>query len=467
MSGSSCISFGKEATSVSQIYEQFLDGFRIAVRSRQYGERRIGAELKFPLVNPDGTAAALETVQALWVYLAGNGWDVIEDPVTGQIAGAKIAGPYNDTVASCETGYCKTEFSLAHVANLFELTESIRGLREELAPFAQEHDVRFLGYGIQPLTPPSQDLLFKKARYCFWEQALPSNQHIPPEQGDDVHLFTVNAGSHVHVSIGPEAATRAVNVLNGFAGPQIALTAHSPIWQGRRDEHYLCVNEKLWDWWEPAAGRVGVPVRPFKSLEDYVRTIEELAPIYVNRGGQPILLPQFDAFRDYYNSDNATGKSLQGEIVSLEPEPDDIRVHNSCYWYTARISQYFTVENRVFDQQPPNELESAAALTLGLVSAAGAAWEELSRYSWNSLRQAREVACRYGLEGSTEEFTMVELAGRMLQVADFGLSQRRLGEEKYLKPLREHLRRRSCPALRARRIFGDSGVHGIVEQLAL
>ena len=228
---------------MSQIYDQFIQGFRTAIASREYSERRVGAELKFPLVNPDGTAVDLETVQALWRYLVGNGWEVIEDPVTGQIAGAKIAGPYNDTVASCETGYCKTEFSLAHVANLFELSESIQALRKELAPFAREHDVRFLGYGIQPLTPPSQDLLFKKARSCFWEQALPSNQRIPRERGDDVHLFTVNAGSHVHVSIGPENAVRAVNVLNGFAGAQIALTAHSPIWQGRRDTRYLCVNE--------------------------------------------------------------------------------------------------------------------------------------------------------------------------------------------------------------------------------
>ena len=52
---------------MSQIYRQFLDGFRTAVTSREYSERRIGAELKFPLVNPDGSAVALETVQALCV----------------------------------------------------------------------------------------------------------------------------------------------------------------------------------------------------------------------------------------------------------------------------------------------------------------------------------------------------------------------------------------------------------------
>ena len=452
---------------MSQLYAQFIDGFRTAVASREFSGRRIGAELKFPLVNRDGTAAPLEKLRGLWRYLVENGWEAIQDPVTGQLAGAQQAGNYNDTLASCETGYCKTEFSLAHVGNLFELTDAIAALRQQLAPFAQEQDVRLLGYGIQPVTPPSKDLLFQKARSCFWDQALPSNRRIPREQGDDSHLFTVNAGSHVHVSIEPEEAARAVNVLAGFAGPQIALTAHSPIWQGRRDEEYLCVNEKLWDWWKAAEGRCGVPLKPFGDLEDYVGTIERLAPIFVQREGQPILLPDFDAFGAYFNSTEAMGRSLQGEVVPLVPRLEDLRLHNSCYWYTARVSQYFTVENRVFDQQPPHRLELASALTLGLVSALDAAWEELSQYSWTALREARESACREGLDGSTAEFTMAELAGRMLEIATFGLQQRRLGEEKYLEPLGESLRQRTCPAREAVAIFERAGIAGLVEQLAL
>lgn len=452
---------------MSELYTQFMDGFRSAVASREFDGRRIGAELKFPLVNRDGTAAPLEKLQALWGYLAKHGWEAIRDPVTGQVAGAKQAGTYNDTLASCETGYCKTEFSLAHVGNLFELTESIDALRRQLASFTDEHDVCLLGYGIQPVTPPSKDLLFKKARSCFWDQALPSNRRIPREQGDDSHLFTVNAGSHVHVSIEPDEAAKAVNVLTGFAGPQIALTAHSPIWQGRRDEEYLCVNEKLWDWWKAAEGRCGVPLKPFGDLKEYVGTIESLAPIFVMREGQPILLPDFDAFGTYFNSTEATGKSLQGDVVSLVPKLEDLKLHNSCYWYTARVSQYFTVENRVFDQQPPDRLELPSALTLGLISAVDAAWEELSQYSWGALREARESACRVGLDGITDEFAIDELAGRMLEIAIGGLRQRRLGEEKYLEPLKKSLQQHTCPACEAVAIFEKSGVAGLVQQLAL
>ena len=452
---------------MSFMYDHFHDSFRRAVAEREYSGHRIGAELKFPMVKLDGTAADQQSLHAMWEYLEQNGWKRIVDRVTGTFAGAQIAGPMNDTVASCETGYCKPEFSLAHVANLFELNESIGELRELLNPFLKDQGIRLLGYGIQPVTPPSGSLLFKKARSCFWDRAVPSNLCIPREQGDDVHLFTVNAGSHVHVSVDLDDAVDAVNVLNGLAGPQIALTAHSPVWQGKPDDRYVCVNEKLWDWWKPAATRSGVPQRAFVDLEDYVRTIENLAPIYVRRDGHPILLPEFQTFGEYFGSGETMGQSLDGKPVAVVPQSEDIRIHNSCYWYTARISRYFTVENRVFDQQPPDDLLCASALTLGLVSALEQAKKLVSDCAWAELRQARETACQHGLAAEGEGASLLELAARMLEIAESGLVQRGLGEEVFLGPLKKRLQAKTCPAQHALALFEDAGVEGLVEQLAL
>jgi gamma-glutamylcysteine synthetase len=448
---------------MSTIYEHFMAGFDRALASDSWSERRIGAELKFPLVNLDGTAASLRTVRALWEYLIDCcGWRPVTDGVTGQIAGASKPGPQNDNVASCETGFCKTEFSLAHVGDLFELAESIAELRKELQPFARNHRVRFLGYGIQPVTVPNKSLLFKKSRSCFWDKAMPSNRRIPPEQGDDVHLFTVNAGSHVHVSVGPEDATKAVNVLAGFAGPQIALTAHSGVWQGRADDRYKCVNEKLWDWWKPAEGRSGVPAEPFDDLEDYVRTVENLRPIYVKREGQPIILRRYDAFCDYFSSEEPTGETLEGDTVPLVPRIEDIQIHNSCYWYTARISQYFTVENRANDQQPPGELLCVSALTLGLLSALNECWEVLCGYDWQLLREARDQACRSGLDAAADGLKVADLAAEMLDLARVGLRRRGLGEDEFLTPLDGRLRDKRCPADDAARVFARGGMETLV-----
>jgi gamma-glutamylcysteine synthetase len=446
------------------IEEHFLSEFR--ERASRQQERRIGAELKFPFVTTDGSAVDRPTLAALWQYLLDRGWSADVDEASGNVIGARKPGEQNDTVASCETGYCKVEFSMAHVCDLHQLDAAVSELRQELHPFLSQHNSRLLCYGIHPVSPPSSALLMKKMRAGFWDKAFPSNHVIEPSEGDDVHLFTVNAGSHVHVSVSPEEAVRAVNVLTGFAGAQLALTAHSSVsaheWPSGP---YACVNEKFWDWWKPAQGRVGVPDRPFDSLRDYVDRIAGLRPVFAKRDGRPILLCRcYDRFRDYFAETEARGETVDSRACTLTPDPVDIATHNSCYWYTARISRYYTVENRVFDQQPADALLAPAALTLGLVEAADEAWEEIRTHTWQDLVESRDLACRHGMRWHIPSSDATSLVSRMLELADMGLSRRNLGESQYLSPLWERVRAKTCPADTIRQNVDRFGVRAILEK---
>lgn len=452
---------------MSTIYQHFSTRFKQATKSVSQAKRRIGSELKFPLVNPDGSAAPFKKVEALWQYLADEGWQPVSDPLTGKVVGAKTPGQYNDTVASCETGYCKTEFSLAHVGDLIELEKGIDTLKKLLRPFCEKENVFFLGYGIQPMTPPGKSLLMKKGRSSVWDKIFPANRHIPPEHGDDVHLFTVNAASHVHVSVTPDEAVTAVNVLNGFSGAQIALTANSNIWKGAIDPDYKCVSEKLWDWWMADKSRIGVPQKPFKNLEDYIETVSSFKPVFVTREGKPLLLNQYRSFAEYYHDEQAIGFDLEGKKIPLTPVSEDFDLHCTCYWYNARISHYFTVENRVNDQQPPDDLMTVPALTLGLTSLMGECLEEISANDWRMLRLAREAACRNGISGIAGNIGLREQASKMLDLAREGLIKRGRGEERYLEPLDRRIRQKFCPADRAARLFNDGGIEKLVQNTML
>jgi len=449
---------------MESIYRHFMQEFGRAIAERPSGERRIGAELKFPLVDGDGTAAGPEKTDALWRHLEARDWEPVVDRLTGRVVGAQKPGPQNATVASCETGFCKPEFSLAHVPDLFALEASIRELRAELEPFCDREEVCFLGYGIQPRTPPSKRLLMKKGRTCVWDKVFGANRCLCREDGDDVCLFTINAGTHTHVSVSQEEAIDAVNVLNGFVGAQLALTANSRVWRGWIDPQFKCVSEKLWDWWMPDKRRVGVPPRPFRDLRDYLETVAGFRPVYVKRNGTPIVLARYPSFRDYFRAEGATGVDAgTGEEVRIIPEKSDLDLHSTCYWYNARLSRYYTVENRTNDQQPPDDLLCVAALTLGLVSALGEALEVLGAYDWRRLREARDAACRAGLDGEVDGFHLADLAGQMLDVARLGLGGRDLGEAEFLAPLERRLRERQCPADDAVRLVADGGIESLVE----
>ena len=50
---------------MSDIYNYFSAGFKAAAEGEHFSGRRIGSELKFPLVNAGGSAAAFHKIQAL------------------------------------------------------------------------------------------------------------------------------------------------------------------------------------------------------------------------------------------------------------------------------------------------------------------------------------------------------------------------------------------------------------------
>ncbi len=448
---------------LNSIYKEFQKELRDSLSSRETPETRVGAELKFPLVNPDGEAAGIEKLELLWDFLESRGWKKETDPVSKGVTGCRKKGIQNHTVASTETGYAKTEFSLAHEENLFEVEKSLRELKEELKEFQSRNDVLFLCHGIHPVSRPCRDLMVKKSRTSVWDRIFKSNNHIPEKDGDDMHLFTVNAASHVHVSAPEKDMVPLVNVLNGFSCAQIALSANSSVWKGCIDSEYKCAAETFWDRWIPDANRVGVPDHPFADLKDYVRTIASFKPVFVKRNDMPVLLPDYETFSRYYSSEEAAGYDIEGKKITVRPLPDDLKLHNTLYWFNARISGYYTVENRLNDQQPEDALLAPSALTLGLSSAVGEAWEELSRVSWEKLRKARKSAC---CSGGEDDFSF-ELAGKMLEAASAGLKKRGLGEEIFLEPLFRRLKERRCPADGTREIFKSGGMEALLQELKL
>ena len=449
------------------IHRHFAKVLQLAGDERSGGLRQIGAELKFPLVTEDGTAPASDVVPALWEHLCARDWEPVRDDVTGQVVGARNAADGGFTVASCETGYCKPEFALAPVTSLGDLESAISALRDDLAPYAEKQRVHFLGYGIQPVTAPSMRLAMDKSRTRVWDQVFRSNRIVPPTLGHDLHLFTVNAASHVHVSVAEDEAVPLVNVLNGFAGPQIAMTANSAVWRGQVDPVYRCVAEKFWDWWIPDEGRVGIPPTPFADLRDYARVMAAYRPAFVRRPDGPLLIDGHETFGHYFAQEHADAVGLDGEEAIVEPVPADIDLHCTCVWHAARITRYGTVENRPNDQQPPMDLAGVAALTLGLTEALPEALEELSGQDWRQLRTARESACRLALRGTIGVGPISAIAGRLLEMAHLGLERRGLGEERLLEPFAARVRERRSPSDDAAALFERRGAEALVEERAL
>jgi gamma-glutamylcysteine synthetase len=286
---------------------------------------------------------------------------------------------------------------------------------------------------------------------------------------DEVYLLGAIADSHVHVDISLTEAVAAVNTFHALSGAQIALTANSTLWCGGIDWEYKDVKETFWNRWlphPPQNGRTGVNATPFDSLEHYIDTVCSFKPVFVSRNGESVGIYEYDTFKDYFYASPALGKTANGKIRRLKPSLVDIDLHDTFYWWNARISRFFTLENRCNSQQPPQEIVTIPALTLGIVenlTEMGSVLQQCG-YTWNELTDSRESAIRLGLEASVGNDPVTVLCGKMIAVAESGLRKRGLGEEVFLSPLWQRLQEGRCPADKVREDFLEGGIERVGER---
>jgi len=443
--------------------QALVERFEEADAKRQGTPRRVALELKFPLVTwATAEAAPREAVQALWHHLEEHGWQLMTDTHTGRIVGAKRASEAGSDVWSSATGYCVVELSVAPEASLDAMRRRVRDSMEPVLSFCREQGLALLGHGIHPITAPSPELLTAKGRNAFWDDVFEGR-----EQSARVHLFTITAANQAHVDICAEEATDALVVFNGLAPAQIALNANSAVWNSEVDAQYKCVHESFWDRWLPDEDRVGMPTEKPSSLADYVQHLMSLRPVYVERDGEPVMLPSCQSFAEFCESERATGRKADGESVEVEPREEDLELHLTFCWHNARLSRYWTLENRVNCQQPPDSLLAVGALTLGLAERLPEARELVDRYDWEDLRAARVDAMHRGLYAQVGEQPVSALCEAMLEIASDGLRTRGEKEQSYLAPLWRRLTRGQCPADTAAHRFRRDGMEGLLVRFAV
>lgn len=433
--------------------------FRQKELQRTDKPRCAGAELKFPAVNSDGTAIGYDKMIKLWYFLVDRGWYPMRDPGVPEPVGVTMPRENRYDIITTETSFCKLEVALAYEDNLFKLARRLEDIKALMREFGEQEGVRFLGLGMQPLSPPADQLMSGKSRNLFWNKVFGNGR---------VNLFTVSATNQAHIDVSQAEGAAAVNVFNGLSGAQIALTANSAVRRGGVDEEYCALAEDFWYRWLPGDARVGMTVRPFADWEDYMRHICGYRPIFVVRGDRHLGIFRYESFADYVAAgEKARGEDENGKPVPVVPSYADLNRHFTFCWHDARLSEYFTLENRVNCQQPPGEELSVTALTLGLLENLGEAEELVRYYPWETLRQLHDAAVRQGPLARAGGVSVLEVARKMFAVSVKGLKSRGLDEDIFLAPMWHRLENTCCPAFKARETMTRGGIAGLLEEFSI
>jgi gamma-glutamylcysteine synthetase len=401
------------------------------------GPRTVGREAEFPVVTATGEAA---DVRRLWELLLAEG-DLREhhDSANPSLIVGLDGEDYNYEL---EVGVGTVEIVTRPCRDLFTVQRIIEEATERLVRMATRRGWQVLAYGVQPVTPPNLPLMAPKQRYQSLYRAM----------GAEWLWYTVTASDQCHVAIARGEALEMLNFGNLMAPVLIALCANSPVYAGKLSP-FCSGREGEMARIDAHEYRHGMPVRPFTSFVDYVNTVSQAT--YLIHRADNMVIPTSRPFTDY--------------LMEHGPDFAAFLFHEHYLWNSARVrTAYGTLELRPACQQPWAEHMAAMALSVGLIEAATPIMayvvDVLGQEYWSILRAYHRQSITYGLAAAQPSpdflITLVRLAER-------GLKQRGQGEEYLLLPIFDRLYRRQNPAQRARAIFQNDQLSGLLAHTAM
>ena len=404
------------------------------------GPRTIGREAEFPVVNNRGEAA---DVRRLWDALMAPGDLTPKFEPTATPGHEFIVALHGaDFSYALEVGVGTVELNTRPCRTLFELQAIQERGMERLARAAARYDWRVLGYGIQPVTPPSLRIMSPKQRYLSLYRAM----------GAPWLWYTVTASDQLHVAIGRDEMVEMLNYGSLVTPIIIALCGNSPIYGGK-ESPYCSAREGVMAAIRANEHRHGMLARPMASLVDFVETLSQSTYLIVNAGGQ--IVPSSQPFSQYLAQHGADYPAFL--------------YHEHYVWNSARLrAAYGTLEIRPACQQPWDESMAVAALNLGLVEAMpeiGALIRaKLGEEYWTMMQTYHRQAIRFGLYAPQPGS---DLLSSVLTLAEAALARRGFGEERLIAPLWRRLDRRMNPAQRARVVFRHDGMAGMLSHATI
>ncbi len=397
------------------------------------GPRTVGREAEYPVVTATGEAA---DIRRLWEPLLASGDFTAQHD--GNDPTRLIVGLENDEASySLEVGLGTVEVITGPCANLFELQAAHEAAMRRLLAAAAPLDYRVLGYGIQPLTPPTLDLLSPKQRYLVLNEVM-----------EEAWLwFTITASDQVQIDICRPELVRMINFGNLIAPVIVALCANSPIWH-RQASPFLSAREGHVGQAYAGRYRYGMNERPFADVTDFIETMSR----------ETCLMLRENTYYFPYNRPFLTYLTEHG------PDFPAYLIHEHYTWNSARArTHHATIELRPACQQPWSEHMAAAALGLGLIEAASAIEPYLEQLFgtevWLTLRAYQQQVIAQGLAAPQPAPNFLQ---QLVSMAAAALRERGQGEEVFIKPIFDRLAIGTNPAQEARQIFEREGLTALL-----
>jgi glutamate--cysteine ligase len=387
---------------------------------------RIGPEMeKFGVLDetlaPIPYAGERSVLRILEHLAAAHGWAAERELKDGPVIALVRAG----ASVTLEPGG-QLELSGAQSDNIHQVCAELRGHMREIGPVSRAMGVRWLGVGFHPFATREAFDWVPKQRYRIMRE------YLPQRGGHAVDMMLRTCTVQVNLDYASEAdAMRKMRVALALAPTTTAMFANSP-WKEGRPIGGVTYRGRVWLDVDPdRSGLLPMLWKRDSGFEDQVEWALDVPMFLFKRGGHAIANTG-QTFRAFMKS------GFDGHSATLE----DWRLHLNTLFPEVRLKR--TIEIRGADVQSTDMACALPALWTGILYddlALAEAEALVEGWTHDEVAESRERVWRDGLRTVFRGRPLVEVAERLVSIADGALERRGIVDKTSGKDERVHLAR--------------------------
>lgn len=404
-------------------YSQLLDEFILGCKT----EQKIGMEYeRIPVfrcnneVVPYGGDFGI--CELLREFAKVDNWDYILDG--DNIIGLK---KLHDTI-TLEPG-CQFELSLEPQTHIKDLKKRVESIDASLKPILEEFEIKLLNMGVSPNTTYKNIKLIPKQRYHIMANYLWGIL-------SDV-MMRETAGIQVGIDFkSEEDAMRKFRLANLMMPFGTAMYANSRI-RGGVDTGYKSFRALAW--LNTDNERCGFATKFDKNMtfKDYVNILLDTPMIFINRSDKCVSVNGRMTFKQY----------MKEGFEGFTPTIEDWNLHSNLYFPEIRLRNFIEIRNH--DCVGGGLEYSIPALYKGIMYSKSAMEEVediLNKFTANEIRELRYNVARSAIHSKIGKTPILNICKEFAEISYYTLKTQGDGEEEFLTPLMEMLKKGKCPA---------------------
>ena len=429
-----------------KLYDEFI-------KPTNQDKNFIGIEIEIPIINLDKKAVDFDVVHTITDKFQKQFNDFKADGIDYDGNVFALKNPKNEDIVCYDCSYNNIEFAMGREKELFSINERFSEYYAFVKESFEEYNHTLTGMGINPYRKyninepiPSERylMLYHHLKSFSNYENIPMHFHKYPEYG----MFS--SASQVQLDVTKENLIQTINVFSKIE-PIKALLFSNSVLYGENNK-YTCFRDALWEYSTHGVNphNIGVYDVDFKDLNDLQAYLESLNIYCVMRDGAYINFPSMNLL-EYFAQDYVSGEIYcDGEYRKIDVKPliNDIKYLRPFKFINLTFRG--TVEFRSICTQPIRDSMCVAAFHLGLKDKLDELEEIVSKdnvlyHRGYTAGELRKLLIQDKLPEFINLDCLCDLSREIVDLACDGLEQRGIGEEIFLNPLYDRIKRRSNP----------------------